>query len=180
MIVAIALVVRRRWRQSHRRTSFESSSLGEVVSQGAQVTVTPFNPTGSTLTEVAPLDVGPQTDSQQQLVHRPSQLEDSSVPLRGVGSVPVGLSGKELARLRSLANRSRSRPTDGQPSNPGPPLTTTADRSVLEGAAAVATSSSEARILRSEVVLGQEVMHEIQRFHTEISGPPPSYTSGAA
>ncbi|KAH9066437.1 hypothetical protein EDB87DRAFT_1733414 [Lactarius vividus] len=47
-------------------------------------------------------------------------------------------------------------------------------------AAATATSSSEARILQSEVnVLRHEVMHEIQRL-TVISESPPSYTSSGA
>ncbi|KAH9005341.1 hypothetical protein EDB86DRAFT_1754345 [Lactarius hatsudake] len=181
VVLVIALVVWRRRRQRRRRTSVGPSSLGEVVSQDTQFTVTPFNPIGSTPTEVASLDAGPQTDLQQQLTHRPSPLEDSPLPLRGVVSIPVGLSSKELARLRSLANRSRSQPIDGRPSNP--PLTATADRGAVEGAAAAATPSSEAQILRSEVnVLRQEVMHEImeiQQLHSEISEPPPSYASGA-
>ena len=179
VIVAVALVVWRRQRQSHRRTSVGPSSLGEVMSQGTQATVTPFNPTGSTLTEVAPLDAGPQTDLQQRLVHR-SSSEDSPLPLRGVVSVPVGLSSKELARLRSLANGSLSQPMDGRPSNPPLTVTATTDRDAVGGAAAAATSSPEARLFQSEVnVLRHEIMHEIQRLHAEISESPPSYASGA-
>ncbi|KAH9072398.1 hypothetical protein EDB83DRAFT_2261387 [Lactarius deliciosus] len=112
VIVAIALVVWRRRRQSHRRTSVVPSSF-EVMSQGTQATVTPFNPTGSTLTEVAALDAGPQRGSQR-FAHRPSSSEGPLVPLRRVVTAPVGLSSKELARLRSLANRPRSRPIDDQ------------------------------------------------------------------
>ncbi|KAI9459510.1 hypothetical protein BJY52DRAFT_1368858 [Lactarius psammicola] len=145
VIVAFALVVWRRRRQSHRHTSVGLSSLGEIMSQGTQATVTPFNPTGSTLNGVAPLDTGPQTNSQQRLVHHPP-LEDSPLPLRRVVSVPVGLSSKELARLRSLANGSRFQPMDRRPSNP--PVTSTNNGSALGVAAAAATSSSEARILR--------------------------------
>ncbi|KAI9448894.1 hypothetical protein BJY52DRAFT_1228070 [Lactarius psammicola] len=178
VIVAFALVVWRRRRQSHRHTSVGLSSLGEIMSQGTQATVTPFNPTGSTLNGVAPLDTGPQTNSQQRLVHHPP-LEDSPLPLRRVVSVPVGLSSKELARLRSLANGSRFQPMDRRPSNP--PVTSTNNGSALGVAAAAATSSSEARILRSEVnVMRHEIMHEIHRLHEEISESPPSYASGAA
>ncbi|KAH9013334.1 hypothetical protein EDB84DRAFT_1582798 [Lactarius hengduanensis] len=178
VIVAIALVVWRRRRQSHRRTSVVPSSF-EVMSQGTQVTVTPFNPTGSTLTEVPPLDAGPQRDSQR-FAHRPSSSEDPPVPLRRVVTAPVGLSSKELARLRSLANRPRSRPIDDQPSNS--PLTAAArtDRDALGGAAAAVTSSPEVQILRSEVNVLRD---EIQRLHTEtriVSESPPSYASGAA
>ncbi|KAH9021482.1 hypothetical protein EDB84DRAFT_530283 [Lactarius hengduanensis] len=167
VIVAVALVVWRRRRQSHRRTSLVSSSVEEVMSQGTQVTITPFNLPGSTFTEVAPLDTGPQTDLPEQLVRR-------SPLLRAGVSVPVGLSSKELARLRSLANESRSQPVDGQPSNS--PLITTADRDAGGGAAGAATSPSETRILSEVNVLRDE----IQRLHAEISEPPPSYASGAA
>ncbi len=139
--------------------------------------MTPFNPTGSAVTEVAPLDAGPQTGSRQRLAHRPSS-EDSPLPLRGVVSVPVGLSSKELARLRSLANGSRSQPMDGRPPNPPLIVTVTTDRDAVGGAAGVETSSSEARILRSEVNVLRD---EIQQLHAEISESesPPSYASGA-
>ncbi|KAH9040318.1 hypothetical protein EDB83DRAFT_1652891 [Lactarius deliciosus] len=173
VIVAVALVVWHRRRQNHRRTFLVSSSVEEVMSQGTRVTITPFNLPGSTLTEVAPPDTGPQTDLPEQLVHRSSSLEDSPPLLRTVVSVPVGLSSKELARLRSLANESRSLPVDRQPSNT--PLTTTIDRDVPEGAAGAATSSSEVRILSGANVLWDET-----RLHAEISEPPPSYASGGA
>ncbi|KAH8977116.1 hypothetical protein EDB86DRAFT_3250304 [Lactarius hatsudake] len=173
-IGAIALVVWRRRRQSHRRTSIEPSSLSEIVSQGTQVTVTPFDPTGLTLAEVAPLLAGPQTDSQQLLFHRPSSPEDSP---RRVATIPVGLSSKELARLRSLASASRARaqPTDGRPSD-DPLLTVTTDRGEL-GGAAVAASSPEAQRLLLE---NNFLRHEIQQLREEGSELPPSYASDVA
>ncbi|KAH9035386.1 hypothetical protein EDB85DRAFT_1944586 [Lactarius pseudohatsudake] len=149
------------------------------MSQGTQVTVTPFNPTGSTPTEVAPPDAGsgPRTDLQQQLVHYLSSSEDPPLPLRRVVvSVPAGLSSKELARLRrSLANGSRSQPMNERTSTP--PLPATTDSGTLGGAAAAATASSEVRILRSEVNVLRD---EIQQLHAERSELPPSYASGAA
>ncbi|KAI9446254.1 hypothetical protein H4582DRAFT_543206 [Lactarius indigo] len=174
VIVAITLVVWRRRRQRHRRISVVPSSFEEVMSRDTQVIVTPFNPMGSTFTEVAPPDAGPRTDSQQWLVHRSSPSEDPLLPLRGVVSVPVGLSSKELARLRSLANGSTSQPMAERPSDS--PLTTTTDRGAIGGAAGAATSSPEARILSEVNVLRDE----IQRLHAEISQPPPSYASGVA
>ncbi|KAH8998363.1 hypothetical protein EDB86DRAFT_840433 [Lactarius hatsudake] len=180
-IVAISMIlVWRRRRQSHGRTPigspFEASSLGEAMSQGTQVTLTPFEPPRSALPEVAPVDSRPQTDSRERLVHRSFSLEDAPLPLRRVVSVPVGLSSKELARLRrSPANRSRSQPMDGRPSNP--PLTTTADRGVPRDAAAATTPSLEAWVPRSEVDV---LRHEIQRLHAVIAESPPSYASGAA
>ncbi|KAH9050589.1 hypothetical protein EDB84DRAFT_1555238 [Lactarius hengduanensis] len=174
VIVAITMVVWRRRRQSHRRTSIGFSSFEGVMSQATQVTVTPF-PTGSTLTEVAPPDVGHQTDSQQWLVRQSSSSEDPPLLLQSVVSVPVGLSSKELARLRSLANGLRSQPIDEGPSNS--PLPATTDGDALGGAAPAATSSPEARLLRSEVNVLRD---EIQRLHAEISESPPSYASGIA
>ncbi|KAH9035865.1 hypothetical protein EDB84DRAFT_1207757 [Lactarius hengduanensis] len=179
-IVAISMIVWRRRRQSHGRTSigspFEASSLGEVMSQATQATLTPFDPTRSALPEIEPVDARPQADSQVRLVHRSSSLEDAPLPLRRVVSVPVGLSSKELARLRrSPANGSRSQPMEGRPSDP--PLTATADRGALTDAAAAATSSPEAWVPRSEFDV---LRHEIQRLHAVISQSPPSYASGAA
>ncbi|KAH9071186.1 hypothetical protein EDB83DRAFT_2367063 [Lactarius deliciosus] len=176
-IGAIALVVWRRRRQSHRRTSVEPPSLNEIVSQGTQVTVTPFDPTGLILAEVAPLLAGPQTDSQQLLFHRPSSPEDSPPPLRRMATIPVGLSSKELARLRSLASASRAQaqPTDGRPSD-DPLLTVTTDRGEL-GGAAVAASSPEAQRLLLE---NNFLRHEIQQLREEGSELPPSYASDVA
>ncbi|KAH9066371.1 hypothetical protein EDB87DRAFT_1679107 [Lactarius vividus] len=82
-----------------KRTSAEPSFPSEVVSV---VTVTPFDPTGPITTEMALPLAGPQTDSQQLLFHRPSSPDDSPLPLRRAVTIPVGLSDKELARLRSL------------------------------------------------------------------------------
>ncbi|KAI9448902.1 hypothetical protein BJY52DRAFT_1309780 [Lactarius psammicola] len=176
VILVITLVVWRRRRRSHRCTSVGPSSLEEITSQGTQVMVTPFNPTGSTITEVAPLDAGPQTDSQKRFFHLSSSSEDLPLPLGRVASVPVGLSSKELARLRSMTIGSRSQPMDGLPSNPS--LTATTDRVALGGAAAAATSSSsEARMLRSEVNV---LRHEIHRLQEEIFESPPSYASVTA
>ncbi|KAH9013284.1 hypothetical protein EDB84DRAFT_1568730 [Lactarius hengduanensis] len=143
-IGAIALVVWRRRRRDYRRTlaSAEPSFQSEVVSED---TVTLFDPTRPITTEIAL--AGPQTDSQQLLSHRPYSQDESPLPLPGAVNIYVGLSDKELARLRPLANGPRSQSTDGQPSNPL--LTVTTDRGELRGVGA-ATSSSEAQRLQLE------------------------------
>lgn len=171
----IALVVwhRRRQRHGYGRTSAGSSFLGATTSHGTQVTVTPFNPTMLTPTEAAPLETATQMNFHQRLFSRPFSPGDSPLSLRRMVSVPVGLSGKELAQLRS--NRLRSQPMVRRASYT--PLSVAIGRDALEGAAASPTSSSEARRPRSENNLPRHEIHEIQRLSVEESEPPPSYVS---
>ena len=171
-IGTIALAVWHRRRQSYGRTYFGSSFLRESTDQGTQVTVTPFNPTMLTPTEAPPLAAGTQMDFQQPLSDRPSSPEDLPLPLRRMESVPVpvGLSGKELARLRS--HGLRSQPMNERP--PDPPLADTIGRDALEGAAVATTSLSEARRLRLETSFSR---HETQQLLVERSESPPSYAS---
>ena len=168
----IAVVVWHRRRQSHRhgRTSAGSSFMAETTNQGTQVTVTPFNPTMLTPTEAASLAAGTQMNFHQRLFSRPFPPRDSPLPLRRAVSVPVGLSGKELARLRS--NRLRSQPWVRRASNL--PSTVTTNRDALEAAAASPTSSSESR---SDNTILRHETHEIQQLPVERSGSPPSYVS---
>ncbi|KAH9009217.1 hypothetical protein EDB83DRAFT_2300895, partial [Lactarius deliciosus] len=169
VIGVIALVVRRRRRRGYRRTSAKPSFPSEVVSED---TVTPFDPTGPITTAMALPLAGPQTDTQQMLLHRPSPRDDSQLPLRGAVTIPVGLSDKELARLRSLANGPRSQPMDGQSSNSL--LTVATDRGELGGVAGVATSPFEAQRLQLE---NSFLRNEIQQLRVERSEFPPSYAS---
>jgi hypothetical protein len=170
----IALVVLHRRRQIHgRRVDVGSSFLRESTNQGTQVTVTPFNPTMLTPTEAAPLAAGAQMDFPQWLFSRPFSPGDSPLSLRRVASVPVGLSGKELARLRS--NRLRSQSMVGRVSYP--PLTVTIGRDALEGAAASPTSPSEDRGPQLENNISRQEMHEIPQLPVERSDSPPSYVS---
>ena len=165
----IALVAWRRRKQRHGSTSVGDSSLRESTNQGTQVTVTPFNPTMLTPTELA----ATQMNFHQRLFSRPFSPGDSPLSLRRVVSVPVGLSGKELAQLRS--NGLRSQPMVGRASYP--PLSVAIGRDALEGAAASPTSSSEARRPRSENNISRHEIHEIQPPLVEGSEPPPSYVS---
>ena len=167
---AIALVALHRRKQRHGPTSVGDSSSRESTDQGTQVTVTPFNPTVLTPTELA---TGTQMNFHQWSFSRPFPPRDSPLSLRRIVSVPVGLSGKELARLRS--NRLLSQPIVGRASYP--PLSVAIGRDALEGAAASPTSSSEARRPRSENNISMHEIHEIQELPVERSEPPPSYVS---
>jgi hypothetical protein len=170
----IALVAWHRRKQSHGRTSVGSSFLRESTNQGTHATVTPFNPTMSTPIEAAPFVAGTQMDFPQRLSSRPFSTGDPPLPLRRMVSVPTGLSGKELARLRS--NRLRSQAMDGRASDPL--LTVTIGRDALGGAVASPTSSSEFRRPRSENNFSRQEMHEIQQLLAERpESPPPSYVS---
>ena len=164
-IVTIALAIWHRRRQSHGRTDFGSSFLRESTDPGTQVTVTPFSPIMLTLTEATLLAAGTQIDFQQRLSHRPSSLEDLLLPLQRVQSVPVGLSSKELVRLRS-------QPLDGAP--PDLPLADTIGGDALDGVVVATTSLSEARRLQLETNFSR---HEIQQLLSERSESPPSYAS---
>ncbi|KAH8995309.1 hypothetical protein EDB92DRAFT_1943297 [Lactarius akahatsu] len=127
---------------------------------------------GQPTTAIALHLAGPQTDSQQLLLHRPFSPDVSPLPLRHAVPIPVGLSDKELARLRSLENVPHSQPTEGQPSNPL--LTITTDRGELGGVAGVATSSFDAQRLQLE---NNFLRHEIEQLRVERSEFPPSYAS---
>jgi hypothetical protein len=167
---AIALVVRHRRRQNHGRADVGSSFLRESTNQGTQVPVTPFNLTMLTPNEAAPLAAGAQVDIPQPLFSRP----DSPLSLQRVVSVPVGLSGKELAQLRSSTSHSQS--MVGQASHPS--LTESIGRDALAGAEASPATSSEARRPRSENNISRQELHEMQQLLMERSeSPPPSYFS---
>jgi hypothetical protein len=169
----IALIVRHRRRQNHGRAKVGSSFLRGPTNPGTQVIVTPFNPTTLTPTRAAPLAAGAQTDFPQQLFSRPFPSGDSPLSLRRMVSVPAGLSGKELAQLRS--SRLRSQSIAGQASYPS--LTVTIGRDALAGAAASPTSPSEARRLQSEHNSSRHETHDIQHLPEERSESPPSYFS---
>ena len=162
-IGAITLVVRRRRRRSRRRRSLFKR---DVVDSGLPVTVTPLKPTP---TGAAEPETAPQTNWQQP---RTEAVEPEIVPLVHAltpldlpmpSSFPVGLSGKELARLRAESSHSPLTSPDALPS--GPLLTATTERNAD-------TSSSEARRLQSEV---ESLRREMQQIRAEIFESPPGY-----
>src|ERR1700677_1745772 len=78
----------------------EALFLRITTDEDSQVTVAPYSPTESEVTEA----VIPQTDQQQHMI-QPFLPQDTLLSSPGAMSVPVGLSSKELAQLRANALR---------------------------------------------------------------------------
>jgi hypothetical protein len=104
-VIGIVILVQRRrgWRLSNPRSIFSTDS----VDSGPQIIVSPFDPNFSfdtnrysgTSAEQQPLVIG---DPEAEMVspHRLSSSPSAVLP-RQVAPVPVGLSDKEIARLRA-------------------------------------------------------------------------------
>jgi hypothetical protein len=166
-IGAITLLVQRRRKRSYRRQSIASSFETNTIAPNWPTTVTPFN---QALIGVAGLETGSQMNSQRHLADpvRPEGIPlarapplNSPMSFPGVVSFPVGLSSKELARLRAENSRSQS----NGPWLSGPTLAATTE---LSGA----TSSLEAQRLRSEV---EYLRNEMQQLRVERPEAPPDY-----
>ena len=133
-LLAIGTALLARSRSRRRKSSF--------VKPDESMTVTPFNPT---------------------LLHATTPSDPLAPSSRGASPPlppPVGLSSKELARLRQVSSQPQS--TDALPSGS---LPATTERGV-------ATSSSEARRLQSEV---ESLRREMQQLRAERSEAPPGY-----
>lgn len=178
-IVAIAFVWRRR-RQRRMRKTVGPPFSDALMRAGAEVSVAPFNPTH---TDAPPLDAGPQQQPRSDPVGMPTvplnpRLSSSGPLLQSSPCtlpIPVGLSSKELARLRSRAVHVQITPavSASSDSQPAPPPIVTARQGE-------ATPPPEARALRSEVeYLRREVQQlRAQEARAERFEAPPSY--GAA
>ncbi len=181
-IGAIALVVWCRWRQSHKRASVGSSlrfTLKELTEEGTQVDLTSDSPSESGFTTAVPLFAGPQTDWQvEPFVRRQSMMSEASPFLSSpTVPVPVGLSDKELAQVRSGGLRS-STSVDGRSPGKAFSPTETSDGDTSGGAATEVTTSSrpEPQSLQTQVDF---LMHEVQQLRAERSSEaPPTYVSG--
>jgi len=128
--------------------------------------VTPFDPT---LAGAAEPETGSQTNWRTgpdpeivPLVHA-STPSDSPPPSPRVVPIPIGLSSKELARLREDNLRSQS--TDVLPPGPSPTAT-------IERGAATPSREAQALRLQSEV---EFLMREMQQLRAERFEAPPGY-----
>ncbi|KAI9513397.1 hypothetical protein F5148DRAFT_990760 [Russula earlei] len=169
-LIGAVVFVRCRRRQDRRRKSLESS-LGSVE-VGPLMIVTPFDLNAVEVEEVHQNST--QEMEQQQLLSEPPQAQ-TSIPStlhptpsssreRPVPPILVGLSSKELARLRSQQNAN-------PPSNEPQSTSSSTGVTVRNGT----RRASETRRLQSEV---ESLRREMQRLRTERFGAPPSYTSG--
>ncbi len=101
LVAGTIAFVRRRRRQDGFRKSAGSSFSSAAMEAGSQMTVMPFNPT---LAVAAPLEAGSRSRTASD--GRSSTSGPSLPPSQSVAPVPVGLTSKELAQLRSAAMRS--------------------------------------------------------------------------
>ena len=141
-----------------------ASFLRAATDNDLKVLMSPYDPVP---TEAVLPDAWPQTDWQQQTFNRDSLPSSSRAAF-----IPVGLSDKELAQIRS--NASRHEPTDGQQFDFS--LAATTDRDLLSGGAVETAPSPDSRRLWSEVDL---LRQEVQQLRVERSEPeaPPTYFS---
>ncbi|KAI9459211.1 hypothetical protein BJY52DRAFT_387895 [Lactarius psammicola] len=165
LLVGTIAFVRRRRRQDDFRKSARTSSSGAAVEARPQMTVTPFNPTLA--------GARSQEDWQQQWSSGPvgtasdGPSSTSELPLpssQSTAPVPVGLTSKELARLRSAVtppSSSGSQPTD-------PPII-----GITEGN--TATPPPETQRLQTEM---ESLRREMQELRAERFEAPPSYGAG--
>ncbi|KAI9438002.1 hypothetical protein H4582DRAFT_229222 [Lactarius indigo] len=178
-IGAIAFVWRHRRQHRMRKTGISPFS-NALMRASAEEAVTPSNPTH---TDATPLD----PRSQQQRPFDPVSMPTSPLDPRLSSSgpqllqsspctlpIPVGLSSKELARLRSRAVDAQltSTPVESALGNPRPtPL------SIVTTGQGEATPLPEDRTLQFEV---EYLRSEVQRLHAQethdvMSEAPPSY-----
>ncbi|KAF8273676.1 hypothetical protein EI94DRAFT_1167505 [Lactarius quietus] len=160
LVAGTIAFIRRRHRQGELRKSAGSSLTGKANGPNPQMTVTPFN-----TTLAAPLEAGTTSDGLF------STSEPTLLPSQGTVPVPVGLTGKELARLRSESvpmlsppSHTQSSPSRSQPSYP--PTISTTDRNT------VTPTPDTTQRLQTEV---ETLRREMQQLRAERFEPPPSY-----
>jgi hypothetical protein len=163
---------RRRWRRSRPRTILST----DHVDAGPQMIISPFdansfNANQGSRISTEPLVVG-DPEAEMVALHRLSSSPPAILPLlRPVAPVPVGLSDKEIARLRAEALRSP------QPPNfPVPALNMSQSASPLNAV----TESSESPYDTRRVPVGLSDK-EIARLRAEAlrSPQPPNFQVSA-
>ncbi|KAH9175704.1 hypothetical protein EDB89DRAFT_2066274 [Lactarius sanguifluus] len=150
VVIGTIALVRRRQRQTFFRKSAGPAFSGVAMVAHPQITVTPFN--------LAPVEAAPLPPSQ------------SAAP------VPVGLTSKALARLRSLRSAAvrspltRSRSSAGGSQHTDPP--TISHSSTTEGST---VTLPQTRRLQMEM---ETLRREMQELRAERFEAPPSYGAG--
>jgi hypothetical protein len=181
--------VQRRRRQARPRSVLSSSSPTIVWETGLDAIVTPFNPHLKSPEGAHWQDTG-NPPEQQPLVYKNSDAEmvasrrlSSSPPAipplpQPVVPVPVGLSDKEMARLRAQ-NLSSQPPQTRSTSNVSQPQaeTSTSPANSATGPDETSSSSYDTRRLHSEV---ESLRREMERLRSEglVAEAPPGYTEG--
>ncbi|KAH9063195.1 hypothetical protein EDB87DRAFT_1558516 [Lactarius vividus] len=178
-VVALILVVgtivfaRRRRRQDDFRKSTGTSFSGVAMEAGSHVTVTPFSPI---LAAAASLEAGYQSRSTSEGPSFASEPPPPPLPAQSaaLATVPVGLTDKELARLRSAATHSLPTSHARTPSSGSQP-TVTYPSTIGTSEGSTSTPTTETRRLQSEV---EFLRREMQELRAERFEAPPSYGTG--
>ena len=161
---------RRRWRRSRPRSILSTDS----VDAAPQMIVSPFDPNSldangdsGILAEQQPLVVG-EPETAMVALHHLSSYPPAMLPLlEQVAPVPVGLSDKEIARLRAEALSSP------QSDNLDSALNTSQSTSILNAG----TESGDSP-LDTHSEFGSNARREVKRLREEVVGAPPSYVEG--
>ena len=175
---------RRRWRWSRPKSIL--SSLNDVMDFGPHLIVTPFNPNSSDAAQGSGISAEQQPfligNSEAEMVAL-QYLSSSSLPTvpprsRPVAPVPVGLSDKEMARLRSEAlnsPESPQHPFGSSTSNVSQSLSS--PNAITESGEAMPRTPYDTWRLHSEV---ESLRREMVRLREEglVNTAPPSYTDG--
>ena len=176
--ITITTFVRRRRRRARPRSILSFSS--DFREAGPELIVTPFDPysheaaqDSSILAEQEPLVTG-EPDAEMVALNRLSSKPPAPLPFpQPETPIPVGLSDKEIARLRAEGFDSRQSLNLGV-SSPDV-IQSTSSLNVLE----TREAPYDPRRLHSEVET--LVRQEMERLHAEGLGvgAPPSYSTGA-
>ncbi|KAH9000738.1 hypothetical protein EDB86DRAFT_2906103 [Lactarius hatsudake] len=173
LVVGTIVFVRRRRGQYDFRKSTGTSFSGAAMEAGPQMTVTPFSPT---LAAAASLEAGYQSESTSFASEPPPPPPPPPPPSQraALAPVPVGLTDKELARLRSAAIRSP--PTShARTSSSGSQPTVTYPSTIGTSEGSTSIPTPETRRLQSEV---EFLRREMQELRAERFEAPPSYGTG--
>jgi len=180
LVVLVVFALARRRRRRQRRKSIASF---DITAGSSLALITPFEPIP--LSEASSRNNSATWAEQRQLVFDPPEAgiipephDLSSAPppvppspnVRPVAPVTVGLSGKELARLRAEGRNAQQTIPSSLSNEPRP---TSSSAIVVEQGGA--TSTFEAQRLQSVV---ESLQREMQQLRTERFEAPPSYTSG--
>ncbi|KAI9433022.1 hypothetical protein H4582DRAFT_2188478 [Lactarius indigo] len=166
LILAVGTIafVRRRRRQNVLRRSAGTSFSGAAMFAGSPMTVTPFDPA---LAGAAPLETGSHFWTTSE---GPSSLSERLLPpSQSMTPVPVGLTSKELAQLRSATVYSPL--THARTSSNGSQPNLTIGNSEWR----TSTPPPETWRLQSEV---ETLRREMDELRAERFEAPPSYGTG--
>jgi hypothetical protein len=179
IFVGTVTFVQRRWRRKRsskpRPRSLLSLSNDSMDSRPQMIT-TPFDPNSSEETQDSGFSAGQQSlaigdpEAERAALHRRSFYLTAVSPLfPPEGSVPVGLSGKELARLRAEAPSSPL-PDNVRVSTSNPSLSTSSPTVVTESGGLTTLLHHTRRLHLDVESLRYEMEHrllEINRIHAE-------------